>query len=115
MLLMEKSWAIMYIVSMALRIDQVTLHHLKILDKYLSLIPAEAKERDAFYLTPLPCKPQDPSMPWYSAVPVGRNRLGAMLKEMCQEAGVLGKYSNHSLRAGGAREAYSRTNWAQIN
>ena len=80
--------------------------HVKILDKYLSLIPTEEKERDAFYLTPLPCKPQDPSMPWYSAVPVGRNWLDSMLKKMCQEAGVLGKYSNHSLRAGGATTIY---------
>ena len=80
--------------------------HVKILDKYLSLILAEAKERDAFYLIPLPCKPQDQSMPWYSAVPVGKNQLGAMLKEMCQEAGVLGKYSSHNLRAGGATTIY---------
>jgi len=29
-----------------------------------------------------------------------------MMKEMHQEAGVFGKYSNHSLRAGGATTMY---------
>ena len=28
MSLIERNWAVMYVVSMALRIDQVTLHHL---------------------------------------------------------------------------------------
>jgi len=34
--------------------------------------------------------------------PVGRNRLNAMLKEMCQEAKLSAKFTNHSLRAYGA-------------
>ena len=57
---------------------------------------------DVFYLTPLPKKPIDPSQPWYSTTPVGRNQLNAMLREMCQEAGLSGKFTNHSLRAYGA-------------
>ena len=72
--------------------------HVRILDKYLSLIPQEAYEKDNFYLTPLPTKPED-AKPWFTSTPIGRNRLGALMKEMCQEAAIVGKYSNHSLRA----------------
>ena len=57
---------------------------------------------DVFYLTPLPKKPIDPSQPWYSTTPVGRNRLNVMQREMCQEAGLSGKFTNHSLRDYGA-------------
>lgn len=76
--------------------------HVQILDKYLSKPPKEAQAKDVFYLTPLLNKPKDPSKPWYSTTPVGRNRLNAMLKEMCQEAGLSAKFTNHSLRAYGA-------------
>ena len=72
--------------------------HVKILDKYLSFLPAKGCEKDTFYLTN---KPQDPSMAWYSTIPIGRNRLGTMMKVKRQEAGVFVKYSYHSLRAGG--------------
>ena len=76
--------------------------HVQILDKYLSKIPKEAQSKDVFYLTPLLKKPIHPSKPWYTTTPVGRNRLNVMLKEMCQEAGLSGKFTNHSLRAYGA-------------
>ena len=32
--------------------------HVRILDKYLSLLPAGGKANDVFYLTPLPRKPE---------------------------------------------------------
>ena len=54
--------------------------HVQILDKYLSKIPKEAQAKDVFYLTPVLNKPKDPLKPWYTATPVGRNRLNAMLK-----------------------------------
>ena len=76
--------------------------HVQILDKYLSKIPKEARAKDTFYLTPLLNKPKDPSKPWYTVTPVGRNRLNGMLKEMCQEAGLSTNFTNHSLRAYGA-------------
>ena len=76
--------------------------HVRILDKYLSLIPQEAYKSDVFYLTPLASKPADPSKPWFTTTPIGRNKLGVMLKQMCQDAGIDGRYSNHSLRAAGA-------------
>ena len=34
--------------------------HVAIMDKYLSLLPAEAKDQDIFYLTPLSKCPDDP-------------------------------------------------------
>ena len=46
--------------------------------------------------------PTDPSKPWFANIPVGRNRLDSMLKEMCQQAGISGTFTNHSLRAYGA-------------
>lgn len=65
---------------------------------YLSKLPKEAKEKDVFYLTPLPKKPSDVTKPWYTLSPVGKNRLNGMLKEMCAEAGLTKGFSNHSLR-----------------
>ena len=44
----------------------------------------------------------DPSKPWFANVPVGRNCLDCMLKEMCQQAGISGTFTNHSLHAYGA-------------
>ena len=77
----------------------------KILDVYLSKLPVSSKERDLFYMQPH-CKiPDDPSAPWFKNQPIGKNTLGTMVKEMCQEAGIHGK-TNHSLRATGATEMY---------
>ena len=80
--------------------------HVSILDKYLRLIPQEARVQDNFYVTPLPNKPLDPTKPWYTKTPIGRNRLNSMLKEMCLEAGISGKYTNHSLRAYGVTSMF---------
>ena len=79
--------------------------HVQILDTYFSKLPPQAKEKDAFYLTPN--KVIGESKSWYSQVPVGRNRLGSMLKDMCAEAGVAGNFTNHSLRAYGATTLYN--------
>ena len=57
-----------------------------------------------FYLTPN--KFADQSKPWYSLVPVGRNRVVSMLKDMCAETQVSGNFTNHSLRAYGATTLY---------
>ena len=40
---------------------------------YLSKIPAKARELDIFQLKPLPQAnaPEDPSKPWFAAVPFG--------------------------------------------
>lgn len=76
--------------------------HVKILDKYLAVIPPDAKENDVFYLKPLSRLPSNPSLPWFTKSPIGKNRLSEMLKEMCKDAGISGNFTNHSLRAYGA-------------
>ena len=79
--------------------------HVKILDKYLEKIPADAKEADVFYVTPV-SKFTDLSKPWFTKVPVGKNRLNSMMKEMCSQAGLSTEYTNHSLRAYGATSLF---------
>ena len=80
--------------------------HVRILDKYLALLPERAKANDVFYLTPLSKKPAETGKPWYTNTPVGRNRLNAMTKEMCKEAEIDGSFTNHSLRAYGATKIF---------
>ena len=77
-------------------------------DKYISKLPTAAKEMDLFYVRPLDKKPQDPNMPWYSAVPLGKHTLQQKVKKMCADAGINGNKTNHSLRATGATELYKR-------
>ena len=64
---------------------------------YVSKLPLEAVEKDVFYCRPLPSAPADTSKPWYSAVPIGRNTLTNMVPSMCEEAGISGEKTNHSL------------------
>ena len=79
--------------------------HVKILDKYLEKIPADAKEADVFYLTPV-SKVTDLSKPWFTRVPVGKNRLNSMMKEMCSQAGLSTDFTNHSLLAYGTTSLF---------
>ena len=53
---------------------------------------------DIFYLRPVANKPVDDS-PWYISVAVGKNPLSKILKSMCEETGITGHKTNHSLRA----------------
>jgi len=76
--------------------------HVKILDKYFQVLPAEAKKNDVFYLKPLVNVPSSPNAPWFSNVPVGKNKFNVITKEMCGEAGITGNFTNHSLCAYGA-------------
>jgi len=69
--------------------------HVAILDKYLSKIPAEAKDNDVFYLTPLQCVPVDQAKLWFKRAPVGKNRSvkwlaerNVLLKEMSEKANL---------------------------
>jgi len=77
--------------------------NVKLLDKYFELLPQEAWSNDVIYLTPL-SKNQviHRNLGIVSKIPVGRNCLNAMLKEMCQEAKISGNFINHSLCAYGA-------------
>ena len=80
--------------------------HVKILDLYLQKLPPEAKEKDIFYLKPLPVTPSDPSHPWFSSTPIGKNTLNNMLKQMCRSAGISETFTNHSFRAFGATKLF---------
>ena len=61
-----------------------------------------------FYLHPLSQVPANPSSPWYTSVPVGRDSLQNKLKNMCKEAGIEGNITNHSLRATSATQMYDK-------
>ena len=76
--------------------------YVKILDKYYKSLPSGAANNDVFYLQPLSDTPKNPSAPWFKIVPIGKNTLSKMLKNMCERAGISGEYTNHSLRAYGA-------------
>ena len=77
--------------------------HVKILDKYLEVLPGDAIENDVFYLQPLAEIPSDVLAPWFKTTPVGRNTLGSMIKRMCSDAGISEGFTNHSLHAYGPR------------
>ena len=51
---------------------------------------------NVLYCLPKKCSSCSPT--WYECAPVGKNKLGNMVKEMCLEAGIESK-TNHSLRA----------------
>ncbi|CAC5386053.1 unnamed protein product [Mytilus coruscus] len=36
---------------------------------------------------------------WYDASPLGHNNLGGMMPALCEKAGLVKRYTNHSLRA----------------
>ena len=76
--------------------------HVHLLDRYISKLPLDAVEKDIFYCRPLPSIPSDPTKPWYSATPVGKNQLNKMVFKMCEMAGIEGVKTNHSLRVSGA-------------
>uniref|UniRef100_A0A1X7V736 Tyr recombinase domain-containing protein n=1 Tax=Amphimedon queenslandica TaxID=400682 RepID=A0A1X7V736_AMPQE len=71
---------------------------------YLKKLPPIATEKDYFYCKPSPVASED--KPWYYPVPVGKNTLGNMVKDMATEAGLSGKKTNHSLRVAGATSLY---------
>lgn len=56
-------------------------------------------DESPMYLTPIPEKRLTfPDSVWYYKTPMGVNTLGNLLKKACQNAGVQGKKTNHSLR-----------------
>ena len=81
--------------------------HVAILDLYLSKIPASAVSKDVFYLQPVPKVPSDSSKPWFLVIPVGRNTLSTMVRDICTEGGIDGNKTNHSLRATGASSLFT--------
>ncbi len=80
--------------------------HVHVLNVYYSKLPPEASKRDNFYLQPVTKLPVDARKPWFSIVPVGRNTLAKMVREMCTDGEISGHKTNHSLRATGASELF---------
>jgi hypothetical protein len=83
--------------------------HCKILDLYISRLPAEAKEKDIFYVRPMEKVNKMPTYErsiWYYSIPIGRNKLSQMVPEICRLGNIQGHKTNHSLRATGATELY---------
>ena len=72
-----------------------------LLDLYISKFPKGAVDNDLFYCKPMASAPLDASCPWYFNVPIGKNTLSKMVADMCAEAGLSGKKTNHSLRVSG--------------
>ena len=78
-----------------------------LLDKYISKLPPGAIEKDIFYCRALNSVPNgDSNALWYSSVPIGKNVLSKMVAEMCEEAKISGKKTNHSLRVSGASSLF---------
>ena len=62
--------------------------HVLVLDAYLSKLPPEAFEKDNFYVQPV--SSNDPSKPWFTSNPIGRNTFSNMVKESAVRVKLLG-------------------------
>lgn len=80
--------------------------HVYVLDLYLRKLPAEAFKNNNFYLKSCSKIRKDPEAPWFTSIPVGKDTLAKMVKDMCDEANVKGKKTNHSLRTTSATAMY---------
>ena len=80
--------------------------HVFLLDTYIGKLPQRAIENDVFYCKPLSDVPTNITNPWYLAVPVGKNSLAKMVPDMCSDAGLVGKKTNHSLHVSGATSLF---------
>ena len=49
---------------------------------------------------------QNSKQQWYAHLPVGKNKLSSMVKEMCKAAGIERNKTNHSLRCSGVMSLY---------
>ena len=75
-----------------------------VLDTYLGKLSPEALEKDTFYIQPVASF--DGSKPWYTAKAIGKNTLAKMVKEICVDASICGRKTNHSLRATGVSDLF---------
>ena len=87
--------------------ENINRCHVLILDKYISKLPREAKEKDIFYVKPKAFLLTDHVQPWYTSVPIGRNKLGEMMKTMANKGNLMKKVTNHSLRTYGVTKMFT--------
>ena len=50
-------------------------------------MPRYAFEKDIFFLRPKNKAPSS-DLPWYDCVPVGKNKLSTMVRDICSEGGI---------------------------
>ena len=93
-----------------LNLDNKTVHqyahelgnrcHVYLHKLYISKLAPAAIDKDIFYCKPLVMVPNNDSKPWYTAVPIGHNKLNQKLKDIFSKAHLnTDKKSYHSLRA----------------
>jgi hypothetical protein len=75
--------------------------HVFLLDRYCLKFLNLQRVMTFFYLRPLNKAPESENAPWFSSGPVGKNQLAKMVKDMCSQAKIGGKKTNHSLRVSG--------------
>ena len=75
-----------------------------LLDTYFDKFSQQSIEMDLFYLRP---KKSPKTNIWYDNIPIGRDKLKSFLEDMCREAGITEKKTNHSLRATGATTLFN--------
>ena len=61
-----------------------------LLDRYLNKLPQFAFDNDVLYCQLKGFTPVNDKAPWYKPVPVGKNKLGTMVKDMCLVCGISG-------------------------
>ena len=83
-------------------ISDVSRCPVRIFMKYLSMLPKN-RVTEALYLQP---RKKFTSKMWYLDKPIGINTLRDTVKKICQQAGLPGYYTNHSLRSSSATRMY---------
>ena len=64
-------------------------------EKYCSLLSPSTNSKKLYSRCKKLCTPNQ----WYCDQPLGLNKIKTAVKDMCKQAGIQGKFTNHSLRA----------------
>ena len=83
---------------------------LQILKKYIGLLP-ETKQCKKLYLQ---AKERASPKVCFCDQPYGNNKIKVTIREMCKNAGLVGKFTNHSLRATCASHMYGNDGLEQL-
>ena len=81
-----------------------------ILDRYLDLCPPPSPFCSGFYLRSKPNWSKEENFNdsyWYMRFPIGENMLSQTISTMMEKAGIVGNFSNNSLRATTATRLYA--------
>ena len=74
----------------------------RLVQKYLNLLPPP-RTCQKLYLRP---RVKFNAAVWYCDQPYGNHKVSSTIKDMCSKAGLVGKFTNHSLRATSASRMY---------